>query len=51
METKELIELLKSCGERSCGRCPDIESCVGPNWLLKKAAECIEESIREEGIK
>ena len=47
METKELIELLKSCGERDCGRCPDIEECVGPNWLLQKAAEKIEELIGE----
>lgn len=43
METKELIEQLKSCGERNCGVCPDIESCVGPNWLLLKAAEKLEE--------
>ena len=43
METKELIEQLKSCGERRCGDCPDIECCIGPNWLLRKAAECIEE--------
>lgn len=43
METKKLIELLKSCGERDCGRCPEIEECVGPNWLLRKAAERLEE--------
>ena len=47
METKELVEQLKSCGERSCGRCPDIEECVGPAWLLKKAAEKIEELYGE----
>ena len=43
METKKLIELLKSCGERDCGRCPEIECCIGPNWLLLKAAERLEE--------
>lgn len=43
METKELIELLKSCGERDCGRCPELEECVGPAWLLRKAAEMLEE--------
>jgi hypothetical protein len=45
METKELIEQLKACGENNCGRCPDVESCVGPNWLLRKAAERLEELI------
>ena len=43
METKELIEQLKSCGDRSCGECQDIECCIGPNWLLRKAAEKLEE--------
>jgi hypothetical protein len=43
METKELIEQLRHCGERCCDNCPDIESCVGPSWLLLKAAEKIEE--------
>ena len=43
METKELIEQLRSCGERNCGECQDIESRVGPNWLLMKAADALEE--------
>ena len=43
METKELIEQLRACGERYCGDCPDIESCVGPNWLLQKAADALDE--------
>ena len=42
METKELIEQLKSCAEKNCAVCPDIEECVGPAWLLKKAAERID---------
>ena len=50
METKELIEILKSCGERSCGECPDIDECVGPNWLLRKAAESLEESVSREAL-
>ena len=50
METKELIEQLRACGERSCGECLDIESCVGPNWLLRKAAECIEYLASEDVI-
>lgn len=47
METKELIELLKSCAERKCSQCEDIESCVGPSWLLRKAAERLEDLIAE----
>ena len=43
METKELIEFLRSCGEKTCSECPDIECCTGPSWLLLKAAERIEE--------
>ena len=43
METKELIEQLRSCGERGCENCPDIEECVGPAWLLRKADERLEE--------
>ena len=43
METKELIEQLKSCGERGCENCHDIEECTGPSWLLLKAAERLEE--------
>lgn len=45
METKELIELLKSCAEKDCSTCPDIEVCVGPGWLLRKAAEKLEELV------
>ena len=43
METKELIDLLRSCGNKNCAECEDIESCIGPNWLLLKAAERLEE--------
>ena len=43
LETKNLIDMLKSCGERDCFECPEIEYCVGPNWLLRKAAEKLEE--------
>ena len=46
METKELIEFLRSCGERGCAECPDVEICTGPGWLLKKAAERLEEFER-----
>lgn len=45
METKELIEQLKSCGERNCPQCPDVEECVGPSGLLLKAAEKLEELV------
>ena len=48
METKELIELLKSCAEKNCPMCPDIEECVGPAWLLQKAAEKLEELFETE---
>ena len=51
METKELIELLKSCAEKDCSTCPDIEQCVGPGWLLRKAAEKLEELVAETGDK
>ena len=43
MTTKELIELLKSCSEKNCMECPDIEECTGPSWLLRKAADKLEE--------
>ena len=43
MTTEELIELLKSCSEKNCMECPDIEECTGPSWLLRKAAEKLEE--------
>ena len=45
MKTEELIAQLKHCGERRCGRCPDIECCIGPNWLLQKAADKLEELV------
>lgn len=48
METKELIEWLKSCAEKNCAVCPEIEECVGPRWLLLKAAERLEELVAEE---
>ena len=48
METKELIELLKSCSEKNCMECPDIEECTGPAWLLRKAAEMLEELVAKE---
>jgi hypothetical protein len=43
METKELIEFLRSCGKRGCDCCPDVECCTGPGWLMLKAAERLEE--------
>ena len=43
METKELIEWLKSCAEKNCAVCPEIEECVGPAYLLQKAADALEE--------
>ena len=50
METKELIEQLRACGERYCGDCPDIEVCIGPNWLLQKAADALEVSISRDAL-
>lgn len=46
METKELIEFLRSCGKRGCEDCPDVECCTGPGWLMLKAAERLEELER-----
>lgn len=43
MNTKELIEQLRHCGEQGCAECPDIEICTGPGWLMLKAAELLEE--------
>lgn len=43
METKELIEQLKCCAEKNCPVCPEVEECVGPAYLLRKAAERLEE--------
>ena len=48
METKELIELLKACAEKNCSVCPDVEECVGPSWLLRKAAEKLEELVSKD---
>ena len=48
METEELIEQLKHCGGELCSRCIDVECCIGPNWLLKKAAEKLEELYGEK---
>ena len=45
MTTEELIEQLRSCGEKDCSMCSDIEQCVGPAWLLRKAAEKLEELV------
>ena len=42
MKTEELIEWLKSCAEKNCPMCPDVESCTGPSLLLRKAAEWLE---------
>lgn len=50
METKELIEQLKSCAEKHCPMCEDVESCVGPSWLLRKAAEKLEELLAKERV-
>ena len=43
IETKELIEQLRECGNRVCAECPYVEECVGPGWLMLKAAERLEE--------
>ena len=43
MKTDELIDLLKCCGEKNCMVCPEIEECVGPAWLMQKAADALEE--------
>ena len=43
MKTKELIDFLKSCADKNCHECPDIESCTGPRWLLQEAASKLEE--------
>ena len=48
METKELIEWLRSCAEKNCPMCKDVESCTGPSWLLRKAADRLEE-LTEKG--
>lgn len=42
METKELIEFLRSCGKRGCEECQDVECCTGPGWLMLKAADRLE---------
>lgn len=42
METKELIAQLRSCGERNCPDCPEIESCIGPGVIMREAAESLE---------
>ena len=47
METRELIAWLNSCAEKNCPVCPEIEECVGPSWLLQKAAERLEEIIMD----
>ena len=48
MDTRELIALLKSCAEKNCPMCPDVEECVGPSWLMGKAAEKLEELASKE---
>ena len=48
MTTEELIELLRSCSEKNCPVCPDVEECVGPGWLLRKAADRLEELIAKK---
>ncbi len=50
IETKELIEWLKSCAEKGCPQCPDIEECMGPSWLLQKAADRLEEMVSREAL-
>lgn len=47
---KELIEMLRKCGERSCTDCPDIEECTGPGYLMLKAAEELEKPRVSEGL-
>ena len=39
---KELIEMLRSCGNKYCADCPDVEECAGPGYLMLKAAEALE---------
>lgn len=39
MKTEELIDQLRSCAEKNCPVCPDVESCTGPSILLRLAAE------------
>ena len=43
MKTEELIDWLRSCAEKNCPMCPDVESCTGPSLLLRKAADKLEE--------
>lgn len=50
MEAKELIAQLKVCGERGCENCHDIEHCTGPNWLLLKAAERLENMVPRDSL-
>ena len=50
METKELIEWLKSCAEKNCPVCPEIEECMGPSWLLQKAADRLEGMVSREAL-
>lgn len=45
METKELIEQLRSCGTRNCPECPEVESCTGPSVIMRKAAECLDKLV------
>ena len=45
METKELIEQLRSCGDRNCPECPEVESCTGPSVIMRKAAECLDKLV------
>lgn len=47
---KELIEMLRSCGERGCADCPDIEECTGPGYLMLKAAEELEKPRVSAGL-
>ena len=47
---KELIEMLRSCGERGCADCPDVEECAGPGYLMLKAAEELEKPRVSEGL-
>ena len=49
MKTEELIEWLRSCAEKNCPMCPDVESCTGPSWLLCKAADKLEELTAASG--
>lgn len=46
----ELIEMLRSCGNKYCADCPDVEECAGPGYLMLKAAEELERLKESEPV-